>query len=163
MAKREIWDSPKWYEANASPERSLLGFMRLVGIGTACILAICGVIWCLDVVFAGPTGKGDVIRKNNDANNQVYSEQHFQDLYADITGYTAQLRMTIGLLRANPGDAFDIQNYTGQWAACDQAVQQYDADSNKTLMKDWKSTSLPRQITVSAACPTAPSSTLMQK
>lgn len=153
---RPAWDKGPWWESD-DPRRVGWGFFRH-GIGAVVaivvlVLALSAGVWGLTVAFSGTKGAGGVIKKNNDANNRINSQAYFEQLNADITSYTIRLQGALRDLRAHPGDQFYETNYTGLWNTCVQAVADYNAASNKTTFKDWKTADLPQSIDANTACP----------
>lgn len=117
-------------------------------------------IWGLVVAFSGTYGAGNVHRANQDATNRINSQAHFEDLYADIKSYEAQLPQA-AQDKVDGTDPNAATNYTGLYNTCVTAVNQYNQDSEKTTFKDWKAADLPETIDVNvckagaSATPTA--------
>jgi hypothetical protein len=132
---------------------------RVWGYVVGAFIAICVISWgswYFTVATSGVKGKGDVIKKNNDANNQIEAQHTFDALWGDITGYKTKIANASTALKANPGDPVYEQTLTGLENACVDAVKTYNGDANDTTMKDWRPASLPAQIISADYCEVAP-------
>lgn len=141
---RPAWDKGPWWDSD-DPRRVGWGFFRH-GAGAVIavvvlVLALSAGIWGLTVAFSGTKGAGDVVRKNNDANNRIFSQQHFEDLYAAVVSEDQQLDIFAGKT-----DDYSTTTFAGIQAECIRDRNQYNADANKVLEKDWLSSDLPHQI-----------------
>lgn len=148
------------YYESENPGTVIRGASWRAGAWIACavafLAALSGVLWATGVFTSGVKGAGDVVKKNNDANNRINTQAYFQDLSADITRYGVQLRTAGQEMTAHPGDDFYETNYTGLYNTCVGAVADYNAATGKTLFHDWKSADLPVFIVVDMACPQTP-------
>jgi hypothetical protein len=148
-----------WSESD-DPRRFIRGAGLSAGawitIAVLFCAALSGILWGLGVFTSGVKGTGDVIKKNNDANNRVTSQAYFQALNGDIEAYGVQLVTAGEEMTAHPGDQFYETNYTGLYNTCVSAVKEYNASSGKTLFKDWKAYDLPETISDVEACPRTP-------
>ena len=151
MSRKEYW-------LDSEDSRTLArGFTwRVVGYSIAAVVLIAGLSWAgwaIHVATSGVKGTGNVVIKNNDANNRINTQAYFEDLNANITSYTTQLHLAIKQAKAHPGDSFYETNFTGLYNTCVSAANQYNAASAKTLFRDWKTADLPEVINVDDACP----------
>jgi len=141
---RPAWDKGPWHESD-NPTRFAWGAFWRSGVGivliVAFVLALSGGIWWLKVATSGVKGRGDVIRQNNDANNRIFSQQHFEDLYAAVVSEDQQLDIFAGKT-----DDYSTSTFAGIQAECIRDRAQYNADANKVLLKDWQTPDLPHQI-----------------
>jgi hypothetical protein len=138
-----------WYESE-NPSTVARGAGWRLFVIVACAIAAIGLLgaigWGISVALSGPKGAGDVHRQNNDVTNRVFAQQHFEDLYAEITADDQKLDQAAADKAAHPTDDFARTNYTGLVNQCIATRAQYNADAAKVLQRDWLSTDLPRQI-----------------
>lgn len=131
-----------------------LGIGTVVAIvGTIVIVAIVGALWLGGVILSGPIGKGNIIRQNNSAGNQIEQQGHFEDLVADYNGALGKIKIARAALLAdnsNGADAtqksIDQTNLEGIQQGCIDIAQEFNAASAKTLAKDWKAAGLPATL-----------------
>jgi hypothetical protein len=153
-----------WYESDNPDRVARAGYLRIV-VYVVLTLAIIGMLsgvgWAFKVALSPAKGAGDQARRNNSADNRIYAQGHFLDLYGDIEAYGVQLKQAAADKTANPGDSYYTTVYTGIFTTCVSAVTQYNADVNKALFSDWRSTGLPEHIDAADACgaPDSPSTT----
>ena len=143
-----------WYESDNPDRVARSGYLRIVGyvVLTLVIVGILGgVAWGIKVAVSGTKGAGDVTRRNNGVDNRVYSQQHFEDLYAAVTGEDQQLDQAAADVKAHPGDDFYATNLTGITQECIRDRAQYNADANKVLLRDWLTPDLPHQLDPSSS------------
>lgn len=107
---------------------------------------LAGGIWAIRVATSGPRGAGDVVRKTNDANNRIFAQQHFQDLYNQLLAYDQQLDQAAADKKQYPDDRTYAVNYSGLVKQCIDARNQYNADANKVTQAKWRDADLPYQI-----------------
>lgn len=138
-----------WYESD-NPGRVARGAgWRIAGwiIGVMLFAGlISGAVWGFKVLTAPVKGAGDVVRKQNDANNRIFAQEHFQTLYNQIQAYDRQLDQAAKDKNDNPGDKFFATNYSGLVKTCQDAVGQYNGDANKITQAQWRDATLPYQI-----------------
>lgn len=119
----------------------------LAFIGTIVVVVLALIIgislWAFGVFASGPKGDGDVTRKNNDANNRISAQATFEQLAADITAYGPKISNAVADKTTHPGDTYYATVLTGLQSACNDAVAQYNADTQKTTMRDWLPAGLP--------------------
>jgi hypothetical protein len=138
-----------WYESD-NPTTVVRGASWRGGVWLACVLVAVAVIgavwWGVTVATSGVKGAGDTTKQNNSVTNRVFAQQHFEDLYAEITADDQKLDQAAADKAAHPGDDFYATNYTGLVNQCIGARAQYNQDAAKVLQRDWLSSDLPRQI-----------------
>lgn len=119
--------------------------LAFIGIVVAIILigAIAIGLWAFGVFTSGAKGAGDTTRKNNDANNRIGAQATFEQLAADITAYGPKIANAAADKAAHPDDPYYATVLTGLESACADAVTTYNADANKTTMRDWRPAELP--------------------
>ena len=140
---------PPWYDSD-NPSTVVRGatwrgWLWVVSALIA-VAIIAGAWWGISVLVSGPKGAGDTVRQNNSVTNRVFAQQHFEDLYAEVTGDDQKLDQAAADKAAHPDDPFYATNYTGLVNQCIAARAQYNADANKVLQKDWVSGDLPHQL-----------------
>lgn len=102
--------------------------------------------WGIKVAMSPVKGTGDVIIKNQDADNRIQAQAKFEKLYNGIIALDKNIDPFAATVRAHPNDRIAQQNLDGQIQMCNNAVAEYDAESEKTLSKDWKREDLPLKI-----------------
>jgi hypothetical protein len=151
-----------WYESE-NPSTVARGAGWRLFVIVACALAAVGLLgaigWGISVALSGPKGAGDVHRQNQGAQNRIYAQAHFQDLYGDIQSYKVQINQAAKDKAEHPGDSYYATTYTGLFNTCVSAVNQYNADTGKALFTDWKSVNLPDHLDASVCEPTNPTPT----
>ena len=125
-----------------------------IALAVVLVAVLGGIGYGIKVALSPVKGRTDTIIKNQDANNRINSQAYFEDLNANITSYTTQLRLAVKQTKAHPGDTFYETNFTGLYNTCVSAANQYNAASAKTLFHDWKTADLPEVINADDACPT---------
>lgn len=138
-----------WYDSD-NPTRVARGATWRAGVWVIAAVVFFGLIgagvWGFKVLTAPVKGAGDVVRKQNDANNRIFAQEHFQQLYNQILAYDRQLDQAAADKAEHPGDGFYAVNYSGLVKTCIDAVGQYNADANKITQAQWLDASLPYQI-----------------
>lgn len=121
-----------------------------------CVLVLAVALWAFGVFTSGVKGKGDVIKKNNDSNNQIEAQHTFTALFGDIQSYKTKIASALKDTKAHPDQTFYAQVLTGLESTCSDAVQQYNADAISTTMKEWRPSDLPAQINPTDYCEVTP-------
>lgn len=110
-------------------------------------LFLCGWAgWAIKVAMSPIKGTGDVIIKNQDANNRIQSQKRFEELYHGIVAADKNLDVLAATVKAHPNDRIAQQNYDGNIMACNGLVSDYNAEARKMTSKDWITADLPYQI-----------------
>ena len=113
-------------------------------------LLLCGWAgWAIKVAMSPVKGVGDTIIKNQDANNRIAAQKKFEVLYNDILVKDKNLDILAATAKAHPNDRIAQDNYSGAIMICNAAVGDYNAESEKTLSKDWMRADLPAKISAS--------------
>lgn len=102
--------------------------------------------WAIKVALSPVKGAGDVIIKNNDADNRIQSQRKFEELYHGILAMDANLDTFAATVKAHPNDRVAQDNLNGNMIACRAQVANYNAEARKLTSKDWKSWDLPEEI-----------------
>lgn len=113
--------------------------------------------WGIKVAISGIKGAGDTERRVNEVDNRIGSQEHFEQLYADIQTYDAQLDTAKANWDAaahepsDPGQAVQEADrlrsvYTGIQNLCINARNTYDADARKVSKARFRAADLPDQI-----------------
>jgi hypothetical protein len=138
-----------WYESS-NPSRVVRGGAWRLAVWILMVIAffalVSGVVWGVQVLISGPKGAGDQERINNSANNRIFAQQHFFDLYNELLAYDQQLDQAAADKAEHPGDQFFATNYSGLVKACIDARNQYNGDANKVTLERWRDPGLPFQI-----------------
>lgn len=141
-----------WYESD-NPSRHAWGFFR-TGMGMTILavlaLALCGGIgWGIKVLASDVKGAGDATIKINSGDNRIQSQELFEQLYAAVLKHDKNLDVMAEAVRLDPS-SFNKTNYTGTKAACNNAVEDYNAEARKISSEKWKADDLPHQIDTTA-------------
>lgn len=121
------------------------GFIWVAAVVGACLL-VGAIIWGISVATSGVRGAGDVVRQNNGADNRVFAQQHFEDLYAAVTTEDEQLDNADTGRRTHPNDSYYQSTFDGIQQECVRDRNQYNADADKVLLTDWQSKTLPHRM-----------------
>jgi len=105
-------------------------------------------VWGLKTAFAGPAGRAGAFRQKEDANNRIFAQQTFEQEQHDFFGYLTKIRTYVP-----PLDSTQQTELEGLRQQCINVAQQYNADSQKYLLRDFKSAGLPRTLNASACLP----------
>lgn len=111
-------------------------------------LVLCG--WggyAIKVALSPVKGAGDTILKNQDADNRIAAQKKFEILYNDILAKDKNLDILAATVKAHPNERIAQDNLDGAKMICNAAVADYNAESEKTLSKDWMRADLPSKIT----------------
>lgn len=128
VARGASWRGAIWVLA-------LVLFFGLVGAGT----------WAVKVGVSDVKGRGDVVRKTNDADNRIFAQQKFEDRYQDILASDRKLDQAAADKAADPkGEA--ATRYTGLVNYCLSEVGRYNADARKITQAPFLAADLPVQI-----------------
>lgn len=113
-------------------------------------------LWAFGVFSSGIRGQGDVIKQNNSADNRIQAQSAFNKLWGDIQSYRDNIQAAATALKANPADAYQQSVLTAEQQICRSAVQEYDADTLNTTMRDWRPAQDPAQIDSTQECEITP-------
>lgn len=113
-------------------------------IGILAMVAIISVsLWAAGVFTASVRGQAGAYKAKESTTNRLFAQQNFEQLSADIDGYVAKIVIARQAVKTSPSD-ITRTNLTGVQQVCVDAVQQYNADSRKYLLRDFKSAGLPQ-------------------
>lgn len=130
---RPVWTSSKWALA------VMLG-----------VLAIAAILWGIGVAVSGPKGAGDVHRANESALNRIQQQGDFVQLREDYTGALAKITAAKAAVKAAKRDPKALPQrqveLDGLAQNCVDIAQQYNADGQKVLARDWKDSGLPSRL-----------------
>ena len=116
-------------------------------IGTALFIGLLtGGILLVKALVSEQKGGLDAEIKINSGDNQIQSQELFEDLHAKILEYDKNLDIAAQMHKANPGDTFHETNYQGLVMTCNAAVTQYNAEARKISRGKWMSPDLPYEI-----------------
>jgi len=132
---------------NTSKEPFWIRHPFIAGGMAVIALVLCGWAgWGIKVALSPVKGTGDVIIKNQDADNRIQSQKKFEELYAGIIAIDKNLDILAATAKAHPNDRFAQANYEGNVMGCHNQVAAYNAEARKITSKDWMSKDLPQQI-----------------
>jgi len=135
------------------------------GVGIAFIATVTAVVfaivigsglWAFGVFTSGTRGHGDVIKQNNSGSNQIAAQAEFNRLWGDIQADHDNIQAAAATLKASPSDAYQQSVLTAEQQTCRTAVQQYNADTADTTLKEWRPADDPAHIDSATECETAP-------
>lgn len=129
-------DDPFW--ARHPVITAILALVALIALGWGA--------YALKVALSPVKGAGDVIIQNQQATNRVEAQKKFEKLYAGILTLDQGIDSFAETARLYPNDRHARTNLESQVQACNNAVNEYNAASNMTLLKDWKRPDLPLEI-----------------
>lgn len=124
------------------------GVLWVLGLLVLCA-AVGGAVWAFNTGTASVQGKAGAFRQKESAENRLFAQQDFEQLSADIDGYVAKVVVAKRALKDDQAAGaaaeqlqIDRTNVSGTQGVCIDAVQQYNADSHKYLLRDFKSAGL---------------------
>lgn len=122
----------------------------------------------LRTATAGIVGRAETHIQNQSSNNRVVQQAGFETAYADFNGYIEKLKDATAAItewdKANAGKTdnaigtlatqrqYLVQVRDGLRQQCQNTVATYNADTHKTLSKDWKRSDLPYELDPSTSC-----------
>lgn len=139
------------YKQNWRDTRHGLGIGAVVVIVIVVLVVVVGgVLWASGVILSGPIGKGNIIKQNNSAGNQIEQQGHFEDLANAFPGYLAKIKVAKQVLATDTKGTTEYQidqtNVEGLQQTCIDVANEFNAASAKTLAKDWKAAGLPATL-----------------
>ena len=134
----------------------ILLFLLIVG------WAIAAATLGIRTATAGIVGKAETHIQNQSSNNRVVQQAGFETTYADYVAYTDKIKdANHGIEEWDKANAGKPDNAVGTLATqrqylvqvrdglrqqCQNTVAAYNADTHKTLAKDWKDSRLPYEL-----------------
>jgi hypothetical protein len=103
---------------------------------------IAGAVFGIRLLLASPSGKAGAFRAKESSTNRVQKQELFEQLEADIAGYTAKIAVARDTYKASPTDEH-LTELAGVRQECVDTVQQYNAESRKYSSRDFKAADLP--------------------
>jgi hypothetical protein len=147
--ERRSMQREKWYESD-NPGRFVRGgsWRGAVWIVAATVLfGLIGIgIWGFKVTTADVKGRGDAHRQITSADNRLFAQGNFNDLYQEILASDRKLDQAARDKADHPDDSFYATNYTGLMAHCQDTVGQYNSAARKITQERFKDEDLPWQI-----------------
>ncbi len=113
-------------------------------------------LWAFGVFSSGVRGQGDVIKQNNSGDNRIQAQATFNKLWGDIQGYHDNIQAAAAALKATPGDTYQQSVLGAEQQICRSAVQEYNADTVNTTMRDWRPSQDPASVDPNQECETTP-------
>lgn len=117
--------------------------------GAAVVVVLVGVpvgVYALRVATSDVKGRGDVVIKRNDANNRIFQQGHFRDLYEQIQAADQNITTYKLIYDGAKNDRTARDNYVGTVAGCRNLVATYNADAQKVLGAKYLDGDLPTRI-----------------
>lgn len=137
------------YIDSDNPDVVLWGLSWRGIIGTVLAVLVCGGLgwagWAVKVATSDVKGAGDAQIKINSGENRIQSQELFQDLYAKVLEYDRNIDVLAEAVRMDPRE-FNKTNLVGQILICNQAIEQYNAETDKISSAKWLSNDLPYKI-----------------
>lgn len=119
----------------------------LLVIGLLIIIAVIGgVTWAFKVATSDVKGRGDVTRKTNSGDNQIFAQQQFQDMFNDIKATDRKLAAAAADAKGQLADSPAAVRYAGLRNYCADVVGQYNAAARKVTQERFRDADLPAQI-----------------
>jgi len=139
----------KWYESD-NPSTVARGASWRIGLWIGVIFLVVSLLsvagWGVTILISNIRGQGNAIIQKNEASNQIFAQQNFEERYQDILGADRRIDVVYVALQADPSDPTLQTNYTGTVNYCIDAVAEYNADARKFLLEDFKAQDLPDVI-----------------
>ena len=136
----------------------------------AASILVPAVSWGVWVATSSIRGSGDIVARENSADNRISAQAFFEDTYEAIQKFDKQIddaqRAYDDYIATTPvpsnTDVVAVQLYTqrvngyqttivGLQQQCRNSVAAYNAEARKTIRDDWRSEDLPYQIDELAA------------
>lgn len=135
----------KWFESD-NPNRHAWGIGRMLFVGFLAVSAVGVGVWGFNVATSDVKGAGDATVQINSGTNRIVSQEVLQSMYASILAYDKNLDQAAKDKADHPGDSFWETAYSGMVKACNSAVAQYNAETQKITRAKWRDATLPFQI-----------------
>lgn len=139
----------EYYIDSDNPDTVLWGLSWRGIIGVIVAVLLCAGLgwagWAVKVATSDVKGAGDAQIKINSADNRIQSQELFQDLFRKVKEYDRGIDTLAEVVRISP-TSFNRTNLTGQILACQQAIEQYNAETDKISSAKWLSDDLPYKI-----------------
>jgi hypothetical protein len=145
------------YNYNEPSDAKLFGIGAAWVVATLLLVGAIGVaVWYFGVATSGVHGKGEVIKRNNSADNRVFQQEHFQTVFGDVKADKLKIKFARESLASDTKgtDTYDRDkiNLEGLQQLCVTAVEDYNADANKVTARDWRDPSLPKTLDATNYC-----------
>lgn len=138
-----------WYESD-NPSRVARGVSWRAAVWITAAVVFFGLlgagVWAFKVATSDVKGRGDVVRKVNDADNRLFAQGNFLDLYNEVKATDQKLDGAAADKAAHPGDSFYETNFRGLVNHCMDARGQYNAAAKKITQAKFRDEDLPYQI-----------------
>lgn len=138
-----------WYESD-NPTRVARGASWRIGVWVVVVIVVVGVIggvvWGIRVATSDVRGRGDAVAKVNAADNRLFAQGNFHDLYNEVIAADQKLDQAAADVATHPGDSWWQSNYTGLLNHCIDTRNQYNADANKISQAKFRDEQLPYQL-----------------
>lgn len=138
-----------WYDSD-NPSRVVRGFSWRAAVWIVVAVLFVGAvsagIWAFNVATSDVKGKGDATRQVNAADNRLFQQGNFQQLYNDVISYDQRLDQAARDKAAHPNDDYWATNYTGLVNQCISTRNDYNAQAQKIVAAKFRDENLPAQL-----------------
>lgn len=138
-----------WYDSD-NPTRVARGASWRIGVWLVVAVIFVGAVsagvWYFHVATSDIRGRGNATRQVNSADNRLFAQGHFNDLYQDILASDRKLDQAAADTAARPDDPIAATNYTGLKAHCEDTVAAYNSAARKITQAKFRDEDLPYQI-----------------
>jgi hypothetical protein len=143
-----------WGRSPRRDSATAIGYVWLWVIAIVLLIGAIGVgTWWFSVKTSDLKGRGDATKIHNSATNRIFAQQHFEDMYAEITDRDVpNLKSARAALKLAPHDQARQTNVTGVQQICNQDVADYNAAARKFLERDFRAADLPAHIDPVSTC-----------
>lgn len=125
-----------------------------ITVSTVTIVTVAA--WAIDVSTSGVRGKANVIKQNNNADNQIQAQDLFNKLWGDIQAYNKNIKADAAQVAKDDAtgkdDTYDQSVLNAAESTCRDAVGQYNADTIDTTLKEWRPSTDPDHINIDTEC-----------
>lgn len=141
-----------WYESD-NPARVVRGAGWRTAAAIIAVVLFVGAIsvgvWAFNVSTSDIRGRGNALQKVNSADNRLFAQGNFQDLYNEVISYDQRLDQAAADKTAHAGkddESFYDTNYTGLVNQCIDTRNQYNAAAKKITQAKFRDADLPYQL-----------------
>lgn len=141
-----------WYDSD-NPSRVARGAGWRTAVIVLSIVAFFGLLgaamWALNVATSDVRGRGNAAIKVNDADNRLFQQGNFHQLYNDVIGYDQRLDQAAKDKAAHAGGAdasYWDTNYTGLVNQCIATRNDYNAQAQKIVAAKFLDEGLPTSL-----------------
>lgn len=133
-------------DVNWAGRRAGLSGIAWLGIFLLVVAVIGGSVWGFKVATAPAKGAGDVVLKDQDANNRVAQQRAFVNMFEGVKAADRKLQVLANSAAANPADPKARADLDGTQLICLDQVADYNAKVQETLAARWLPADLPQSL-----------------